>query len=405
MTYLGIDIGSTHLKIIAIDGESRTVTALVKMPIPRSAASRESPTRYEVEPEALRGVLGEALRGLCEKIEPRKIAAIGLCSQMHGALLLDRDRKGIGAFIGWQDTRAESILEELRARTGINALRAGHTLSLLYWISKNDPARMRETASVVLMADFVAESLTGTRSEIHASNAQSTGFPIVAQDIHLPRWDGSVFRTLGWDSSLLAPITSFLPLLGRCTSDWASEIGLSPKTKVYLPVGDQQASLCGSGLGTHSNDSVNIGTGAQVSRLFASKEAIGLRSGDYEIRPYFDGFQIATRVGLAGGRTLALDGPLGIPKTETYRKIAEDFRQAYQALPKTEGMAKGNSIHAAGSIIRNAPELCAELEAKLGKKLVFAKWDEEAPIGAALLAATEDGYFKDLAAAQSAFLF
>jgi sugar (pentulose or hexulose) kinase len=67
---------------------------------------------------------------------------------------------------------------------------------------------------------------------------------------------------------------------------------------VFTPVGDQQASLNGSGLDDFSII-VNIGTGGQVAKLGTIEEAK-----ENQVRPYFDNRFIITKTHLPSGRLI-----------------------------------------------------------------------------------------------------
>jgi xylulokinase len=69
---------------------------------------------------------------------------------------------------------------------------------------------------------------------------------------------------------------------------------------VYSCVGDQQASLLGSGMKNNSLV-VNIGTGGQVAKLGRLQE-VGLN----QVRPYFDSKFIVTKTHLPSGRNIFL---------------------------------------------------------------------------------------------------
>lgn len=111
-TYLGIELGSTRIKAVAID----------KQHIPVSSGDYTWASSYEngIWTYDLREVwqgLKQALVG----IENRDhIAAMGVSAMMHGYLAFDKDWNLLVPFRTWQNTITGQAAEELTALFGFN---------------------------------------------------------------------------------------------------------------------------------------------------------------------------------------------------------------------------------------------------------------------------------------------
>jgi xylulokinase len=113
---LGIDTSTTATKAVVIDREGRTVAEGVSeygYDIPRPGWTEQDPASWWTATIAsIRSALAAAeLRG-------DDIAAVGLTGQMHGLVLLDRDREVIRPAILWNDQRTAAQCDDIRRRVG-----------------------------------------------------------------------------------------------------------------------------------------------------------------------------------------------------------------------------------------------------------------------------------------------
>ncbi len=93
--FLGLDIGTSAVKAVLVDGEQR-VLATTEVPL---AISRPHPGHSEQDPEEWWQATLKAIDALKAQ-QPAALSAVqglGLSGQMHGAVLLDRVRRGAAA--------------------------------------------------------------------------------------------------------------------------------------------------------------------------------------------------------------------------------------------------------------------------------------------------------------------
>ncbi len=144
---VGIDVGTTGVKAVAFDvaGSQRFVSTC---PSPVTT----SPGRNEQSPEsmlhAVQTVLSELVRALQNADEP--IDGIGVTGQGEGLWALDESGQPLDPAILWNDSRAEQIVEQWRARPefyqhlrdvlGTN-VKAGATVALLAWEAQHRTLR------------------------------------------------------------------------------------------------------------------------------------------------------------------------------------------------------------------------------------------------------------------------
>src|SRR5690606_27636299 len=166
MTYLGLDIGTSGVKAVLIDGEGQ---ALAEANAPLSV-SRPRPGFSEQDPADWWDAVLKSVDSLKAK-NPEAVAAIkgiGLSGQMHGATLLDAENEVIHPAILWNDVRSadecremEEALPSLRQIAG-NIAMPGFTAPKILWVKKHEPENYDRIAKVLLPKDYVRFLLTGT---------------------------------------------------------------------------------------------------------------------------------------------------------------------------------------------------------------------------------------------------
>src|SRR5688500_185589 len=114
MTFLGLDVGTSAVKAVLVDGEQRPL-AVAEAPL---AISRPRPLWSEQDPDgwwkATVAVLAR-LRG-DQPAAFASIRAIGLSGQMHAAVLLDSAGRPLRPAILWNDGRAQAECRLLAER-------------------------------------------------------------------------------------------------------------------------------------------------------------------------------------------------------------------------------------------------------------------------------------------------
>src|SRR5688572_22868984 len=113
--FLGIDIGTTHVKAALIDAVTLNVVASAEREV---SLYMPQPNFVEQNPEdwwqAAVASVREALIGR----EAALVRAIGLSGQMHGTVCIDSSGQPVRPAIIWADQRADEEMHLLRYRLG-----------------------------------------------------------------------------------------------------------------------------------------------------------------------------------------------------------------------------------------------------------------------------------------------
>jgi len=243
MQLLGYDIGSSSIKATLLDAQTGFVTASAASPDTEMQIIAAQPGWAEQPPQLwwqhikiatarLKGAAPDALAD---------VAAIGISYQMHGLVIIDKDRKPMRPAIIWCDSRAVNIGSDAFVAIGPDHC-LGHllnspgnfTASKLKWVMQNEPQIAKKIYKAMLPGDYIAMMLTG---EIRTTpSGLSEG---IMWDYQLQSPASIVLDHYGIDTDWLPELTDTFSQQGKLSSAAANELGLRPGTVVSYRAGDQ----------------------------------------------------------------------------------------------------------------------------------------------------------------------
>ncbi len=261
---LGLDLGTTGLKAVAVDTNDGAVlaapTAHYKVSVPQSGYSEQNPQDWKA---ALKEVVSAVRSALPEH---SRIVGIGLSGQMHGSVLYDRDGAVLGPVILWNDQRTDTECDDILRLTDGNVVdwtwnepRTAFTASKLLWVQKNQPGIYRRIAHVTLPKDYLRVLLTG-RYATDVTDASGTHL----LDVGKRTWSGKMLDALSISDGILPEIYESSEITGTVTNEAADEFGLPAGIPVVAGGADQAAAAIGNGITRPGHVSVTIGTSGVV---------------------------------------------------------------------------------------------------------------------------------------------
>ena len=256
---LGIDIGTSEVKIVLIDDAQRVVgQAHSAVPI-----SRPQPLWSEQDPADWWHATVDALARL-RAAHPTAYAAtrsIGLSGHMHGATLLDANDRVLRPAILWNDGRSHAQCAELEARvpesrhiTG-NIAMPGFTAPKLMWVEQHEPEIFRKTARVLLPKDFVRLLLTG---EAVSDMSDSAG--TLWLDVAKREWSDTMIEATHLTRAQMPRLVEGSDASGVVLNSVAAELGLPNGVVVAGGAGDNAASAAGIGVAAPGTAFLSLGT-------------------------------------------------------------------------------------------------------------------------------------------------
>ncbi|MDB5363819.1 MAG: xylB [Rhodospirillales bacterium] len=242
--FLGLDFGTSSVKALLVDGDQR-ILGSASMPL---TVSSGAPGQSEQDPEAWWQALLDAVDVL-KAAHSRELAAvlgIGLCGQMHGAVLLDTAGQVLRPCILWNDTRAVAECRELTAAfpaleavTG-NLAMPGFTAPKLLWIRRHEPAIFARTAKVLLPKAWIRYRLTGEMIEDMSDASGTLWLDVGARD-----WSDAALAATGLSREAMPRLVEGTAPAGRLAPDLAARWGMTSPPLLAGGAGDNAAGAVG----------------------------------------------------------------------------------------------------------------------------------------------------------------
>ena len=243
MYLLGYDVGSSSVKASLINEDTGRPVASAFYPKQEMKIDAPRPGWAEQDPNQWWTNLILATNDVMQsaEIDPSSIKAIGIAYQMHGLVLVDKDRNLLRSSIIWCDSRAVShgdyamdkIGQELCLSHLLNSP-GNFTASKLSWVIMNEPELYEKAYKFMLPGDFIAMKLTG---EINTTiSGLSEGIMWDFQENSLA---GFLLEYYGIHKHLVPDIVPTFSEQGRLSAVAADELGLVPGIKIAYRAGDQ----------------------------------------------------------------------------------------------------------------------------------------------------------------------
>lgn len=243
MLLLGIDIGTSSIKVSVVDAQTQQSLVSAQYPDKESDIISPKPGWAEQSPEMWWDHTKQAIQraNATSKYNPKDIGAIGIAYQMHGLVIVNKDQEVLRDSIIWCDSRAVEIGKKAFAAIGkerslshlLNSP-GNFTASKLAWVKENEPKIYGQIDKVMLPGDFIAMKLS---SEISTSvSALSEG---IFWDFQDGRLSEDVIDYFKFDKALFPDIKPVFSEHGRLKKAVADELGLKEGVPITYKSGDQ----------------------------------------------------------------------------------------------------------------------------------------------------------------------
>lgn len=240
---LGYDIGSSSIKASLLSVETGAVTASASYPPEEMSISSKKKGWAEQSPQTWWDNLKMATSLLLNKvsIEKKQIRAIGISYQMHGLVLVDKDKKVLRPSIIWCDSRAvetgEKALSDLGSEYCLSHLLnspGNFTASKLKWVQDHEPGIYEKIYKAMLPGDYIAMQLTGEINTTVSGLSEGIFWDFKQQHI-----SHKLLEYYGIDQTLLPDIVPTFSVQGALSGTAAEALGLKAGIPVAYRAGDQ----------------------------------------------------------------------------------------------------------------------------------------------------------------------
>jgi xylulokinase len=243
MLLLGIDIGTSSIKVSVVDDQTQKSLASAQYPETESDILSPKPGWAEQAPDMWWEHTKEAIRkaNATGRYNPKEIGAIGIAYQMHGLVIVNKNQEVLRNSIIWCDSRAIEIgnkafeaIGEQKSLSHLLNSPGNFTAAKLAWVKENEPEVYAQIDKAMLPGDFIGMKLSG---EITTSvSALSEG---VFWDFVGNKLSDDVIDYFKFDKSLIPDIRPVFSEHGRLRKGIAEELGLSEGIPLTYKSGDQ----------------------------------------------------------------------------------------------------------------------------------------------------------------------
>lgn len=266
--YLGLDLGTSELKALLLDGDHQvlgTAGAPLQVQRPQPLWSEQSPADWW---RALESVMARLAAAHPQAL--RRVRAIGLSGQMHGAVLLDANNEVLRPAILWNDGRSaaqcEALAREVPALSQItgNLAMPGFTAPKLRWVREHEPQLFARVARVLLPKDYLRLRLSG-EAVTDCSDASGT----LWLDVGARQWSHEMLAACGLGVHQMPRLVEGSEPSAWLHPELAARWGLPAEVRIAGGAGDNAASAVGIGAVQPGRGFVSLGTSGVV---FASTD-------------------------------------------------------------------------------------------------------------------------------------
>ncbi|PIB22789.1 xylulokinase [Maribacter sp. 4G9] len=243
MYYLGLDIGSSSIKIALVASNTGKSVAVVQEPEVEMSMLAIKNGWAEQNPEDWWGHACHGIKRLIKThgISSEEIIGIGISYQMHGLVVVDADQKVLRNSIIWCDSRAvpigqkafEEIGEEKCSEYLLNSP-SNFTASKLKWVKDNEPEIFAKIHKFMLPGDYIAMRFSGKINTTVSGLSEGIFWDFKKKDIA-----SFLMDYYGLDASLVPDIVETFGIQSRVDAKGASESGLQVGTPILYRAGDQ----------------------------------------------------------------------------------------------------------------------------------------------------------------------
>lgn len=263
MLYIGIDLGTSAVKLILMNEKGKIYNAVTKeypLYFPKSGWSEQNPQDWFEKTV-------DGLKQLTEMYNKKEIAGISFGGQMHGLVILDGNDNIIRPAILWNDGRTGKETEYLNNTVGeeklseytANIAFAGFTAPKLLWLKENEADNFKRISKIMLPKDYIAYCLSGIFCTDY-SDASGT----LLLDVKNKRWSKEMLDICSVNENMLPRLFESYEVVGTIKDDIAELLGFDRTVKIIAGAGDNAAAAIGTGTVGDGMCNISLGTSGTI---------------------------------------------------------------------------------------------------------------------------------------------
>ena len=263
MLYLGVDLGTSSVKVLLVDETGavrKTASRTYPLEFPQPGWSQQNPADWW-------NAVVQCIPELLEGEDKSQVAGLSVGGQMHGLVVLDENDQVIRPAILWNDGRTGRETEELNADFGKEKLLslvgniafAGFTAPKLLWMRRNEPELFQKIKKIMLPKDYLVYRLTGVHS---CDYSDASGMLLL--DVANRRWSPELLSYCSITEEQMPKLFESYESVGTVLPEIAAQLGLPEGVVVAAGAGDNAAAAVGTGTVGNGCCNVSLGTSGTV---------------------------------------------------------------------------------------------------------------------------------------------
>ena len=243
MLLLGIDVGTSSIKVSVVDSQTQQCISSAQYPDTESEIKSLQPGWAEQSAEMWWQHVKEAIKrvGASGNVNLKDVGAVGIAYQMHGLVVVNKEQAALRDSIIWCDSRAipfgERAFEAIGEQKSLSHLLnspGNFTAAKLAWVKEYEPKVYESIYKIMLPGDYIALKLTG---EVTTSpSALSEG---IFWDFQEDKVSADVINYFDFNTSFIPKINPVFAEHGRVQKSVAELLGLKEGIPVTYKAGDQ----------------------------------------------------------------------------------------------------------------------------------------------------------------------
>ena len=263
MYYIGIDLGTSAVKLLLVDEKGKIAGSVTKeypLSFPQPGWSEQSPLDWW-------NAVVAGVKELLRPIDASEVKAIGCGGQMHGLVALDENDDVIRPAILWNDGRTDQEVDYLNNEIGKSVLSArtaniafaGFTAPKILWMQNNEPENFKRIRKIMLPKDYINYRLTGVHS---CDYSDASGMLLL--DVAHKTWSKEMLDLCGVTETQMPKLFESYDVTGMLLPEAAKALGLSENVKVVAGAGDNAAAAVGTGTVKDGSCNISLGTSGTI---------------------------------------------------------------------------------------------------------------------------------------------
>lgn len=263
MLYIGIDLGTSAVKLLLMDADGqikKIVSKSYSLAFPHTGWSEQNPEDWFEQSM-------EGLKELLDGEDREKVRGISFGGQMHGLVTLDYEDHVIRPAILWNDGRTTKETEYFNTVIGkeklsgytANIAFAGFTAPKILWMQKNEPDLWKKVQKIMLPKDYLVYRMSGAFSTDYSD---ASGMLLL--DVKNRRWSEEMLSICNISEKMLPKLYESYEVVGTLKEQLAKELGLSSDVKIIAGAGDNAAAAIGTGTVGEGKCNLSIGTSGTI---------------------------------------------------------------------------------------------------------------------------------------------